>query len=300
MHWISVFLSLLLSWHHQLYEPAFPKLPIVSEISSPLPLTLSVPTDATSSTPLLLAKSYLLLDQQSGEVLAERDADTRLFPASTTKIMTAMVVLNHLSPETIASVSGSPRADGSQMGLVAGEQIKIKDLLAGLLIQSANDAALVLAAQFPGGQEAFVKEMNATARQLGLRNTFYTNPIGYSEPGHVTTVRDLVILSKEAMQRPEFATLVKTQQLTVYSVDGRITHPLQTTNELLGILPGIEGIKTGWTEESGECLVVSTTRNGRTLYSAVLNSPHRFKETSELIEWGYRSSTSVTKPLLEW
>lgn len=295
-----MFLSLLLSWHHQLYEPVFPKLPIVSELSSPLPLTLTVPTEATSSPPLLQAKSYILIDQQSGEILAERDADTRLFPASTTKIMTAMVVLNHLPLESIASVSGSPRADGSQMGLIGGEQIAIKDLLAGLLIQSANDAALVLAAQFPGGQQAFVKEMNNTSQQLGLRNTFYTNPIGYSEPGHVTTVSDLVILSKEAMKNPVFASLVKTQQLTVYSVDGKITHPLRTTNELLGILPGIEGIKTGWTEESGECLVVSTTRNGRTLYSAVLNSPNRFLETSALIEWGYLSSTAVTKPLLEW
>lgn len=300
MHWLSVFLSLVLSWHHQLYEPVFPKLPIVSELSAPLPLTLTIPTAATSSPPLLQAKSYLLIDEQSGEVLAQQDADTRLFPASTTKIMTAIVVLNHFQLESVASVSGSQRADGSQMGLVSGEQITVKDLLAGLLIQSANDAALVLAASYPGGQSAFVNEMNTTAQKLGLRNTFYTNPIGYSEPGHVTTVRDLVILSKEAMKNPTFASLVKTQQLTVYSVDGKITHPLRTTNELLGILPGIDGIKTGWTEESGECLVVSTTRNGRTLYSAVLNSPNRFKETTELIEWGYQSSTAVTKPLFEW
>ncbi|MBP9699919.1 D-alanyl-D-alanine carboxypeptidase [Candidatus Woesebacteria bacterium] len=300
MHWLSVFLSLVLSWHHQLYEPAFPKLPIVTKLSEPLPLTLTVPTEASSSPPLLQAKSYLLLDEQSGEVLVSKDSDTRLFPASTTKIMTALVVLNHFPLESVASVSGSPRADGSQMGLVSGEQITIKDLLAGLLIQSANDAALVLAAQYPGGQTAFIKEMNVMAQKLGLVNTFYTNPIGYSEPGHVTTVRDLVILSKEAMKNPEFASLVKTQQLTVYSVDGTKIHPLRTTNELLGVLPGIDGIKTGWTEESGECLVVSTTRNGRTLYSAVLNSPNRFKETTELIEWGYQSSTAVTKPLFEW
>ncbi len=296
----SLILSTFLFWHTTLYHPQFPHIPTLENLEALPPITLTIPKAKAASDPAILSQAYIVMNQQSGQILIEKNADLPLYPASTTKIMTALIVLENLDLDQVASVSGSLSSDGSHMGLVAGEKILVRDLLRGILIQSANDAAMVLADTFPGGEEAFLLEMNQRADQLHLQNTHFMNVVGYSQEGHYTTVRDLVILSQIAMQNPTFAQMVKERQATVYDTQGKFVHTLRTTNVLLGTVPGIEGIKTGWTEQSGECLVAQATRGDQTIITAVLGSPNRFAETTQLFSWAFGNFTTETKSFDDW
>lgn len=223
-----------------------------------------------------------------------------MFPASTTKIMTALLVIEEIPLDTVAVVDPSIARDGSTMDLVVGERITARDLLEGLLVSSANDSADQLSLLYPGGRPAFVERMNTRARELGLRHTVYTNTIGYSDPGHVTTVRDLAILARTAMQYDIFREMVLKRSATVRSTDGLLTHTIRSTNELLGTYPGIEGVKTGWTEEAGECFVARATRGNQTYISVVLNSKDRFSDTKKLLDWAFENYHSETRELDAW
>ncbi len=249
--------------------------------------------------PTVQAEAYALIDVASGEILAGKNLELSLFPASTTKLMSALVVVEDMDLESIASVSATFQRDGSNMSLVPGEHIKVKDLLAGMLIHSANDAASVLSQHYKGGTEEFVKAMNAKAARLSMWNSHFTNPMGYTDPQHFMSVRDLLILGRETMKNDEIRRLVKTKKMIVSSVDLQYTHSIETTNELLGKVEGLEGIKTGWTEESGECLVAQAKRGDQTLLSVVLKSPDRFKESSQLLEWGFANYVSKTIPITD-
>jgi serine-type D-Ala-D-Ala carboxypeptidase (penicillin-binding protein 5/6) len=297
----SHLVSLIFSFHSMLYRPVFPPVPQISakDISSDT-IILSQPTFSHKQAPLVLAQAAFVIDAGSSEVLFESKADTPLFPASTTKIMTALVVLESMQLDTVVTITAAPAQDGSHMGLLVGEQIQVWDLLAGLLIASANDAADVLSRNYPGGASAFIDRMNAKALELGLTRTHYTNVIGYSELGHMTSVRDLAILAREAMQHPDFSHFVGIKAHTVTSVDQTIIHTLKTTNELLGVFDGMEGIKTGWTEEAGECFVAQATRGNQTIVTALLASPDRFGETKRLLDWAFTSYRTEKKPLSEW
>lgn len=284
-----------------MYHPVFPPVPQISakDISSEsVSLTLTVPDHKPA--PSVAAQAVFVIDAGSGEILHQYNADTPLFPASTTKIMTALVVLESMKLDSVVTIPTPPVADGSHMGIVVGESIQVKDLLAGLLIDSANDAADAFSHLYPGGPDAFVARMNQKAKELGLTHTHYTNVVGYSDANHVTSVRDLVILARQAMKNPDFARYVGLQTLTVTSTDQAIVHSLKTTNELLGSYPGMVGIKTGWTEEAGECFVAQATRGNQTIISAVLASPDRFGETKKILDWGFETFRTETKPLSEW
>lgn len=293
--------STLLSIHALLYHPTFPLQQMPRVVSAAdMPITLTLPRLALTQAPPIRAAAAIVLDVRTAEVLYAQNHERQLFPASTTKMMTALIVLEEMELTATASISSQLVKDGSTMGLVPGERIAIRDLVAGLLISSANDAADQLAQLYPGGTEAFVRAMNTRAAELGLLHTHYTNPMGYSQPGHVTTVQDLAILTRAVMQHPEFAEYVRMQTHTVSSIDGVYRHTLRTTNELLGSYVGMQGVKTGWTEESGECLVAQATRDGQTLVSVVLNSPDRFAETRELLDWAFASYRIETRPLSAW
>lgn len=234
-------------------------------------------------------------------MLMEKQADSVLPPASTTKIMTAMVVLEQLDLKKIIKVPSDLEHEGSVMDLVPDEQITVESLLSGMLISSSNDAALLLARSIPGGEAVFVTRMNRKARELGMMHTHFNNASGLYDSGHTTTVRDLLILSRYAMQNyPIFRQIVGKKSAVLTSVDGSIIHKVETTNKLLGVIDGIEGIKTGYTQESGECLVTSVTRQGHTIYTAMLGSQDRFGETQKLIDWVFSNFAWVSKPLDEW
>lgn len=303
---VAAFLKSLLvslfTLHQQLYFPSFPTLvsPKPIAIVEPSSLTLPVTRLGSVSAPLLQSTAYMAIDQASGVELAARNADVQLFPASTTKMMTALIALDHYDLDTVLTVPENLPSEGSVMHLVAGEQIKVKDVLAGLLIHSSNDAANLLADQYPGGMSAFVAKMNEKAAAFHMAKTHYENPSGLYSSAHVTSVRDLLILAREAMQQPTFRSFVKEQHVVVKSVDGAIVHDLVTTNQLLGTVQGVEGIKTGWTEEAGECLVTQVTRDGHTVLIALLKSPDRFAETKKLLEWVYGNYHWETKAIDLW
>jgi D-alanyl-D-alanine carboxypeptidase len=247
-------------------------------VYAPLPVLAQ-----TNTFPIFSAQGVIAVDLDSGVVLYEKNADAKLLPASTTKIMTALVALDSYTPETVLRV-GRVKVDGQKMGLVMGEEISVRALLDGLLIYSANDAAEALAENYPGGREAFVAAMNAKAQALHLDHTSFFNPTGLDGNAHVSTARDMVRLSEFAMRNPTFTEIVATKEKVVTDQSGRIVHRLRNLNELLG-KDGVVGVKTGWTENARENLVTFVNRDNHRVLIALLGSQDRFGETEELINW---------------
>ena len=235
-------------------------------------------------TPLMSASSVLAVDLDSDISLFEKDSDAPHSPASTTKIVTALVAMDYYPLNKVLTV-GNTRVYGQKMNLVPGENILVRDLLYGLLVYSANDAAEVLAQNYEGGWEAFVEAMNIKAEKFGLDHTFFTNPSGLDGDAHVTSSRDLVKVSTIAMKNPFFKQVVGTREKIVTSVDGKLQHRLVNLNELIGKVDGVLGVKTGWTENAKENLVTYIERDGKRVIIAVLGSQDRFGETQELINW---------------
>jgi D-alanyl-D-alanine carboxypeptidase (penicillin-binding protein 5/6) len=234
--------------------------------------------------PILSSQGALAVDLDSGVNLYEKNPDTLLLPASTTKIVTALVSLDTYSLDQVLTV-GKVKVDGQKMGLFVGEKMRIEDLLYGLLVYSANDAAEVLAQNYVGGYGAFIEAMNVKARDLSMSNSKFLNPAGLDGSTQVTTARDLVHVSEVAMRNPEFAKIVATKFIKVKDVSGKIAYNLKNINELLGSVPGVLGVKTGWTENARENLVTYIERDGHRIMIAVLGSQDRFGETRELIDW---------------
>ncbi len=236
--------------------------------------------------PEFSAKSIYVIDVDSGKTLFSKDPDEPLLPASTTKIATALVALRKYNLDDVLTV---PRiaVDGQTMDLVEGEKISVRNLLYGLLVFSANDAAEVLARSYPGGRENFILSMNEIARSYNLGRTHFVNPAGFDEYLHFSTARDLAKLAYEAMRNPTFAQIVGTPKAEVASVDSKVIHKLENINELVGKVDGVLGVKTGWTDNSKGSLVTMVERKGHRIILSVLGSDDRFGETQALIDWLY-------------
>lgn len=234
--------------------------------------------------PVVSAQSVMVVDMNSGVTLYEKDPQRGLLPASTTKIVTALVALDEYHLEDVVTVPYYSII-GQRMGLSWGEKITVHNLLKGLLIYSANDAAEVLSLIHPGGRDEYIRLMTQKVVELGLVNTQFSNPAGLDSADQYSTVKDLITVSKVAMRNPVFAEIVGTKELTVTSIDGEIKHRLLNTNELLGVVEGVKGVKTGWTEIARENLVTYIERDNRKIMIAVLGSQDRFGETTELIDW---------------
>ena len=250
---------------------------------TPIPKLTSV-----SQVPIVSAQAVFVMDVDSGVSLYEKNPDAPFLPASITKIVTALTAKDYFSMEDILTVI-NPAIDGQKMGLVAGEQLSVESLLNGLLVYSANDAAITFAQNYPGGTKGFVNAMNMKAGIIGLTDSNFTNSAGIDDLAQVTTARDMVIAGIYGMQQPWFAEIVTKQQVFVTSADGEIKHNIKNTNELLGKVDGVIGIKTGWTENARENLVTFVRRNDRTIAIALLGSQDRFSETKELIDWIFNS-----------
>jgi len=240
---------------------------------------------AESSFPVISGQGALAVDLNSGVPLYEKNADAPLLPASTTKIITALVALDGYQLDQVLTVGKEIAVDGQKMGLYPGEQMKVEDLLYGLLVYSANDAAVTLAQNFPGGYNAFVAAMNAKAAELFMINSYFDNPVGLDGANQHSTAKDLVRASEVAMRNQEFAKIVGTRRITVTDVTGKSVYNLRNINELLGKVPGVLGIKTGWTQNARENLVTYIERDGHRVIIAVLGSQDRFGETKELADW---------------
>lgn len=234
--------------------------------------------------PIVSAQAVYALDLGSSMSLYEKNSDRPLLPASTTKIMTALVALDVYSPDEIVTI-GKLKVDGQKMGLMEGEKISMTDLIESLLIYSANDAAEVLAQHYPTGRADFIKLMNSKAMKLNLTQTRFDNPVGFDSDNNFSTAKDLVRLTEVAMRDPRFSRIVNTKEKIVINGKGVISHKLENTNKLLGKVAGVMGVKTGWTEEARENLVTYIERDGHKVLIALLGSQDRFGETKEIIDW---------------
>ena len=230
-----------------------------------------------------VAKAYLL--KVGNDVIWEGEADTRLPPASLTKMMTALLVLESYQPNDIVTISPAAAAEtGSRIGLRSGDRLQLSDLLAAALIKSANDACHALADWHSGSEAVFVARMNQRAEQLGMRDTHFENACGLDKPGHLSTARDMAVLAEEALKNPTFARLVVKPRMVIRSVDGRRTFHLKTTNHLIGSLDGIQGVKTGFTNRAGPCLVTAADRGDTRVLLVLLNSSNRWPKAASMID----------------
>lgn len=243
--------------------------------------------------PRMSAAAYMVVDPATGEVLAQRAPHRELPMASTTKIMTALIVLERTKLDHRYVVPAeATRVGGSSGRLIAGERLSVRDLLRALLVASGNDAAVTLADGVAGGQPAFVALMNARARRLGLHDTHFANPHGLDAPGHHTSAADLVRLARVAMRHPVFRQLVSHRRDSIPGPRGRGRRPLLSENELLDIDREADGIKTGMTNDAGYALVAHARRPslGVELYLASIGSPSssvRARQARALLNWGF-------------
>ncbi len=229
------------------------------------------------------ASSYVVA--VDGEVIWERSADLPRPPASLAKIMTALVLLDSdLDPDAVVTVgSAAQEVPGARLGLRKGERMRAGDLMAAMLVRSANDAAVALAVHEAGSVPAFVREMNAHAADLGLTSTRFANPTGLDAPGQTSTARDLLRLTEAALAHPEFAKLVATERTTVSTLGGR-RFPIESSNALLGRVEGVRGVKTGHTTKAGKCVVALAERKGCRVVAILLDAPDRWWAAAALIE----------------
>ncbi len=236
------------------------------------------------------------MDARSGQVLLSKHPDARRPIASTTKLMTALLTLESgkLNATFTAPAYNASPAE-SKINLRRGERMKVRDLLTALLLESANDAAVDLAVGISGSREAFVAKMNARARQLGLRNTHYENPVGLDSPRNYSSARDLATLARLLMTKPRFAGIVDRTGATLESGD----HPrtIQNRNLLVGRYPFVDGVKTGHTSIAHYILVGAAHGHGGHIVSVVLGEPSegaRDADTLSLLRWGIDQFQRVT------
>lgn len=266
-------------------QPQEKLVPIIQEAKG---LEKSPQAKATGELPALNLKSKAVLakDFDTDQVFFEKNMDVRLSPASTTKIMTALVAVEHYKPADILTVTQDSLIGGSTMGLKLGEQLTFRSLLYGMMLNSGNDAAFTIAANYPGGILAFVSKMNQRAGELGLGNTHFDNPAGFDSPTHYSSASDLFIIGKAAVENAQLAKVVATKETSVISWDKSNAHTLKNLNKLLQE-EGVLGIKTGYTEGAGESFVGLIERENHKIITIVLNSEDRFGETKSLINWVY-------------
>jgi serine-type D-Ala-D-Ala carboxypeptidase (penicillin-binding protein 5/6) len=256
---------------------------------SPFPSTLRTPSTSTE-VPEIHAASAVLADLETGQVLFDLDRNERRPIASVTKIMTALLVVERADLTDVVTVSegaaSGPVSGISGLGLVAGERIRVDELLYALLLQSANDAAVALAEHLSGSVDAFVDDMNARAEQLGMTRTMFTSPNGLDDTGY-SSAADLVRLTRAAYRSPGFASVVATRFHTVESLDAK-PRIVQNRNVLLWLYPGAIGVKTGYTSPAGFCLVAAAQRGDERLVAVVLGAPGEpFSAAAALLNYGF-------------
>ncbi len=228
------------------------------------------------------AQSAILVDAATGRVLYEKQADRQSLIASTTKIMTALIVCEQCNVlDRMKIPKEAVGIEGSSMYLQEGEVLTIQELLYGLMLHSGNDAAVALAIYCGGTVEGFAQLMNDKAHRLGMEDTHFTNPNGLDSPGHYSTARDMAILAAYAMENPIFAQTVSTKTVTV----GNRT--LRNHNKLLWQVEWADGVKTGYTKAAGRILISSATRQGRRLIAVTMNDPNDWQDHRQLLESGF-------------
>lgn len=240
--------------------------------------------------PQVTAQSAVLMDALTGQILYSRAADVRRYPASTTKIMTLIVALEHGNSDDIVTVS--PQAagvEGSTIWLEAGEQIRLEDLLYGMMLVSGNDATVAVAERIAGSVDAFAQMMTAKAHEIGAVHTNFVNSSGLPDDNHYTTARDLALITAYGYKNPTFAKIVGSKEWPLFRTRGPQYRKLENENILLWIYPGGNGVKTGYTEVAGRCLVSAANRDGIQLIAVVLDSLFMWNDSIALLNYGFQT-----------
>jgi D-alanyl-D-alanine carboxypeptidase len=243
-----------------------------------------LPKSQNINPPILTATSAMVKDLDNDFVFFVKDSDKRVPIASTTKIMTSIIASEYFKQNEILVVPEVASVSGSTMGLKTGEKLTFRSLIYGLMLNSGNDAAFTIAASYPGGVNAFVDAMNNKALSLGLVNTHFDNPAGFDSPNHYSSAADLAKIAAIAAENPQLARVFVTKETSVTSIDRANVHQLKNLNKLLD-LPGVLGIKTGFTPAAKENFVGLIERDNHRILTVVLGSDDRFGETQKLMDW---------------
>jgi D-alanyl-D-alanine carboxypeptidase (penicillin-binding protein 5/6) len=244
--------------------------------------------------PPVSAGAAVLIEGRSGAVLYAKNPEIRRAPASTTKIMTAIVTLEKGNLRQIVQVSRRAAVTGgSTLWLKPGDRLVLKELLEGVMLRSGNDGSMAVAEAVAGSVAKFVRLMNLKAKEIGALRTNFRNPHGLRAPSHYTTALDLALITRYGLADRRFANLVKTREATLEWFDDARKIGLKNTNRLLWSLQGVDGVKTGTTNEAGHCLVASATRDGKQLIAVVLKSCNRWRDCTELLEYGFANFSLV-------
>jgi D-alanyl-D-alanine carboxypeptidase (penicillin-binding protein 5/6) len=270
-------------------------LPLLLPLSvnaNPQPLPAPAIPHVVPSAPAISGTSHLLIDYDSGKVLAQKAPDSRVEPASLTKIMTGYVVINELkngnmSMDEMVTISEKAwKMPGSKMFIEVGKQVSVRDLIKGMVIQSGNDASVALAEHIAGSEAVFAQLMNKYAERMGMSNTHFVNATGLPHPEHYTTAHDLAILTKALIT--EFPEEYQWYSEKKFTFNGITQY---NRNKMLWQDPSVDGLKTGHTESAGYCLISSAKRDGMRLISVVLGTDSmekRIQETQKLLNYGFR------------
>ncbi len=250
--------------------------------------------------PANIGQASLIMDLATGSVTFQRNSRLRVAPASLTKVMTAVVAMERSRLDQEVTITPEDLVDGSTMGLRPGDKVTVEHLLWGLLVPSGNDAAQALArAVGQGSTGRFVGWMNEKARVLGLTDTQFRNPHGLDVDGHYSSAYDLAVLSRYALRRPLFARIVASKE---QHLEASRSFYLRNTNQFLTLQTlsqGVNGVKTGFTDRAGDCLIASVDRGGRRVLVVVMGAADRAASASALIEYAYSQFTWATPPLLD-
>lgn len=236
------------------------------------------------------AKSAAVINGDSGEVIFAQNSDEKLPMASTTKIMTGLLLCEYGNFQKEITVTEEMlRVEGSSMGLLAGDKVTLHDLLYGLMLASGNDAANVIAFYLGGSVDGFVDQMNRKARELGLKNTNFETPSGLDSESHYTTAYELAKLAMYAMQNEDFAKAVSCQKAVLNYGNPPYRRSLTNHNKMLKMFDGAVGVKTGFTKKSGRCLVSAARQDGKFVIAVTLNDPNDWQDHKNMLEYGLSS-----------
>ena len=254
-------------------------------------LAVSIPINVSGAPELSVsARSAILIEADSGTVLFSKNSDARLPMASTTKIMTATVIIENCDLDAAVKIPAEAVGiEGSSVYLTRGEKLSVRQLLYALLLSSANDAATALAIFAAGTVDNFAAMMNSAAKRLGLLNTHFNNPHGLDSKDHYTTASDLARLTAYALTLREFRDIVSSRKASIPSVDNENARVLVNHNKLLKMYDGAIGVKTGFTKKSGRCLVSAAERNGITLIAVTLNAPDDWDDHIKMLDHGFQN-----------
>lgn len=251
--------------------------------------TIEVTASNVSELPKTNSRRYIVYDRISKSMIIGKNEEVKSAMASTTKIMTTIVILEKADlNETVTVSAKAGGTGGSRLGLKRGDKASVRDLLYGLMLRSGNDAAVALAEHVGGSVKEFAELMNEKASELGLTNTHFVTPHGLDDANHYTTALELAKLTDYAMDNETFARIVGTKSTTIYI--NNQPRQINNTNELLGVLNGVVGVKTGFTNNAGRCLVTETKRNNMDIITIVLGADtkkDRTKDSVNLIEYTY-------------